>query len=131
MRTNIYTTLILLLATMSLAAAQEADSTRYPSIQVDGTLKNKYEYATETGNSRFSVRNSRIGVKGVINSFASYRAQLELSDNGNFKVLDLYGTLMPAEGLSLMLGQMGIPLFNSYITSPGTMMFPNRAFIGK
>lgn len=131
MRTNIYTTLILLLTTMSLATAQEADSTRYPSIQVDGTLKNKYEYATETGNSRFSVRNSRIGVKGVINSFASYRAQLELSDNGDFKVLDLYGTLMPAEGLNLMLGQMGIPLFNSYITSPGSMMFANRAFIGK
>ncbi|HPR20959.1 MAG TPA: hypothetical protein PLH60_10475, partial [Proteiniphilum sp.] len=70
-------------------------------------------------------------VKGGINSFASYRAQLELSDNGDFKVLDLYGTLVPVEGLSLTLGQMGIPLFNSYITTPATMMFANRAFIGK
>ena len=130
MRTNILT-IVFLLFTAFPMMAEEADSTRYPSIQVDGTLKNKYEYATKTDNSRFSVRNSRIGVKGAINSFASYRAQLELSDNGDFKVLDLYGTLMPAERLSLMLGQMGIPLFNSYITTPATMMFANRAFIGK
>lgn len=123
--------ILLLFFITATLTAQDADSTNYPSIQVDGTLKNKYEYATETGNSRFSVRNSRIGIKGGINSFASYRAQLELSDNGNFKVLDLYGTLMPVEGLSLTLGQMGIPLFNSYITTPATMMFANRAFIGK
>ncbi|MFA5734957.1 MAG: hypothetical protein WC904_08220 [Proteiniphilum sp.] len=130
MRIIHYTILLLSLISFRLTA-EEADSTRYPSIHVDGTLKNKYEYATETGNSRFSVRNSRIGVKGIINSFASYRAQLELSDNGDFKVLDLSGTLSPAEGLSFTLGQTGIPLFNSYITTPATMMFANRAFIGK
>ncbi|MDD2513337.1 MAG: hypothetical protein PHS71_08830 [Proteiniphilum sp.] len=130
MRTNILTIFILLFTTFPMMA-EVADSTRYPSIELDGTLKNKYEYATETDNSRFSVRSSRIGIKGDINNFASYRAQLELSDNGDFKVLDLYGTLMPVEGLSFSLGQMGIPLFNSYITTPATMMFANRAFIGK
>ncbi|MDD2328262.1 MAG: hypothetical protein PHZ13_08110 [bacterium] len=130
MRTTLYLIFFLLLTSFDLTA-EEADSTRYPAHQVDGSLKNKYEYASETGNSRFSVRNSRIGIKGVINNFASYRAQLELSDNGDFKVLDLSGTLSPLDGLHITLGQTGIPLFNSYITTPATMMFANRAFIGK
>jgi len=81
--------------------------------------------------SRFSVRNSRIGVLGNINTFASYRVQIELSNEGKFSVLDLSGTLKPMDGLSLTLGQTSIPLFNSYIVSPAEMMFANRAFLGK
>jgi len=54
--------------------------------------------------SRFSVRNSRIGVLGNINTFASYRVQVELSNEGKFSVLDLSGTLKPMDGLSLTLG---------------------------
>ncbi|HOO96114.1 MAG TPA: hypothetical protein PLH35_10690, partial [Proteiniphilum sp.] len=38
--------LLLFIKTLTLTA-QDADSTNYPSIQVDGTLKNKYEYASE------------------------------------------------------------------------------------
>ena len=130
MRTLHLLTLLLLVASFSLQA-QEGDTLSYPGIMFDGTLKNKFEHASETGMSRFSVRNSRIGAKGIINPFSSFRVQIELSDNGDFKVLDLSGTLKPLEGLSLTLGQTGIPLFNSYITTPGTMMFANRAFLGK
>lgn len=114
-----------------LVAAQETRSVRYPTFQVDGTMKNKFEYASETGNSRFSVRNSRLGVRGYFTPFVSYRGQVELSDNGNFKVLDLYGSFEPVEGLSLSVGQIGIPLFNSYAISPGSLMFANRTFLGK
>jgi hypothetical protein len=112
-------------------SAQETDSIVYPNFKVDGTLKNKFEYAPKSGMSRFSVRNSRIGVAGSINSYSDYRVQVELSNEGKFSVLDLSGTLKPVEGLSLTLGQTSIPLFNSYIVTPGTMMFANRAFIGK
>lgn len=111
--------------------AQEAETPTYPNFKVDGTLKNKFEHASETGMSRFSVRNSRIGVAGNINPYSAYRVQVELSNEGKFSVLDLSGTLKPIEGLSLTLGQTSIPLFNSYIVSPGTMMFANRAFLGK
>ncbi len=114
-----------------LLSAQESNSSLYPNFRVDGTLKNKFEYASETGMSRFSVRNSRIGVAGNINPYSAYRVQLELSNEGKFSVLDLSGTLNPIEGLSLTLGQTSIPLFNSYIVTPGTMMFANRAFLGK
>lgn len=112
-------------------SAQETDTDSYPNFTVDGTLKNKFEYATGTDVSRFTVRNSRIGIKGNINTFSSYRAQVELSDEGKFKVLDLSGTISPVEGLSFTMGQTSIPLFNNYIVSPSEMMFANRAFLGK
>ena len=111
--------------------AQISDSVSYPNFKMDGTLKNKFERASDTGMSRFSVRNSRIGVKGDINSYASYRVQVELSNEGKFSVLDLSGTLEPIEDFTLTLGQTSIPLFNSYIVSPSEMMFANRAFLGK
>ncbi len=114
-----------------LVSAQEADSVRYPTFKVDGTMKNKFEYAPEIGSSRFSVRNSRIGVRGYLTPSFSYRGQIELSDNGSFKVLDLYGSFEPIQGLLLSLGQTSIPLFNSYVVSPGSLMFANRTFIGK
>jgi hypothetical protein len=130
MRTLHLFTLLLLIASISVQA-QESDTISYPVIKFDGTLKNKFEHASETGMSRFSVRNSRIGAKGIINPYSSFRVQIELSDEGDFKVLDLSGTLEPLEGLSFTLGQTSIPLFNSYIVTPGTMMFANRAFLGK
>ena len=130
MRTLHLLTLLLLFSSSTLSG-QVTDTLSYPRIKFDGTLKNKFEYASETGMSRFSVRNSRIGAKGIINPYSSFRVQIELSDNGDFKVLDLSGTVKPIAGLSFTLGQTGIPLFNSYIVTPGTMMFANRAFLGK
>ncbi len=99
--------------------------------KLDGALKNKFEYATETGTSRFSVRNSRVGITGDIDGVYGYRVQVELSDEGQFKPLDLSATIKPVKGLSFTLGQTSIPLFNTYIVSPNEMMFANRAFIGK
>ncbi len=81
--------------------------------------------------SRFSVRNSRVGIRGNINSYSGYRVQIEFSDEGQFKVLDLSGTLKPAKGLSITMGQTSIPLFNSYVVSPSQTMFANRTFLGK
>lgn len=123
--------IVLLLSSLAKLHAQEADLLATPTYTIDGTLKNKFEYAPENNTSRFSVRNSRIGLAGIINDYSSYRLQIELSNEGKFSVLDLSGTLTPMEGLSFTLGQTSIPLFNSYIVSPGPMMFANRAFIGK
>lgn len=107
------------------------DNISYPSFKFDGILKNKFEYATENNKSRFSVRNSRLGISGKITPVVDYRAQVELSNEGKFDVLDLYGSFKPIDGLTLRLGQTGIPIHNSYVTNPGKMMFANRAFIGK
>lgn len=111
--------------------SQDSDLVSYPNFKLDGTLKNKYEYASDTGMSRFTVRNSRIGARGNINSFSSYRVQVELSDEGKFKVLDLSGTFSPVNGLSFTFGQTSIPLFNNYTVSPSETMFANRTFLAK
>ncbi len=126
-----FTLLLLFVFIFSTGYSQESDSTASYTIKVDGTLKNKFEHASDTNMSRFSVRNSRVGISGDIDNTYAYRAQVELSDEGEFKVLDLSGTLKPIEGLSFTLGQTSIPLFNNYIVSPGEMMFANRAFLGK
>jgi len=110
--------------------SQEKES-MYPFFRFDGVLKTKFEYAPPVGTSRFSVRNSRLGVSGKIYPKVDYRAQVELSNEGKFQVLDLSGTLRPIEGLSLTIGQTSIPIFNSYTTNPGTMMFANRTFLAK
>lgn len=99
--------------------------------QPDMVLKGKYEFNTDNGKSRFSVRNTRVGLKGKFAPFMSYRLQLELSDNGSFKVLDLYAKFTPVKGLDIIAGQGSVPIFNGYTTSPGSLMFSNRPFIGK
>lgn len=101
------------------------------SIDYFGTLKAKYELDTETGMSRFSVRNSRIGIKGNLTHYTSYKFQLELSNNGEFRVLDLFGTLQLTPQLTVSLGQVSLPIYNGYTISPGELMFANRPFIGK
>jgi hypothetical protein len=128
MRTNLLLLIFGFLITTTMIAQ---NTVTYPSFKIDGTLKNKYEYAPESNMSRFSIRNTRLGVKGDINSFSSYRAEVELSDEGKFKVLDLSGTITPVKGLSFTMGQTSIPLYNSYVVSPSDMMFANRAFLGK
>lgn len=124
-------TLLFLFSSLFLFSQEATGVSAYPDYKVYGTLKNKFEYATGPGTSRFSVRNSRIGVAGNINTYSSYKVQVELSNEGKFSVLDLSGTLKPIDGLSLTLGQTSIPLFNSYIVDPFLMMFANRAFLGK
>lgn len=121
----------LLCSFTTILSAQEANSVKFPTFKVDGNMKNKVEYATKTNHTRFSVRNSRLGISGYLTDFVSYRGQIELSDNGAFKVLDLSGSLLPLKGLKLTLGQTSIPLFNSYTVAPSELMFANRPFIGK
>ncbi len=97
----------------------------------DASIKTKYEYASQTKMSRFSVRNSRMGISGLITDPVKYRVQIELSSEGKFEVLDLNGTINLFKGFSVTLGQTSLPLFNSYITTPSQMLFANRAFVGK
>ena len=97
-------------------------------IKFDGSLKTKFEYATETSRSRFSVRNSRMGLSGNPFNKLSYRIQVELSNQGKFEVLDLSATIEPIPNLKFTLGQTSIPLYNSYQTTPAQMLFANRSF---
>ena len=94
-------------------------------------FKGRYELGTESGDSRFALRNSRVGVQGDLSKQISYKFMVDFSDNGKLRVLDLYATIKPVKGLKLTFGQGGLPIFNSYTTSPNSIDFANRPFIGK
>lgn len=126
MRLKHITITILLFIGSAITFAQSGDSLRW--IRFDGSLKTKFEYATETARSRFSVRNSRMGISGNPFERISYRVQVELSNQGKFEVLDMSATIEPIKNLTFTLGQTSIPLYNSYQTTPSQMLFANRAF---
>ena len=94
-------------------------------------LKTKYELGTEDGYSRFTVRNSRLGVQGDLNSNFAYKFMVDWAADGKFSVLDLYATYKPSERLSFTLGQQGLSLYNSWTTSPNAIDYVNRPFVGK
>ncbi len=136
---SIFRNILLLIMTCvpSLTFAQTKDSTvaTLPTIlktsKFDGVIKTKLEVSTEEGVMRFNVRNSRLGVRGDIGEYLSYRVQVELSNEGTFSPLDLYGILKPTKNLTFNFGQTHVPFENNYIITPAEMMFANRAFIGK
>lgn len=123
-----FLTIIAITVTGTLSAFR-ADTTKF--IKFDGSLKTRFEYATETNVSRFTVRNSRMGLSGNIIDEISYRAHIELSNEGKFEVLDMYASIKPVKNLSVSLGQMQIPIYNSYQTAPAQMLFANRTFMAK
>ena len=94
-------------------------------------LKTKYELGTEDGYSRFTVRNSRLGVQGDLNSKFTYKFMVDWAADGKFSVLDLYATYKPFKRLSFTLGQQGLSLYNSWTISPNALDYVNRPFVGK
>ncbi len=98
---------------------------------IDGSLKTKVEFNTEQGNMRFEVRNARFGAKGKVNNVVSYRAEIDLSDEGKVKMLDAYVQLTPFKNLDLYLGQRKVPFGTDYLRSPVDNIFANRSFVAK
>jgi hypothetical protein len=58
--------------------------------EIHGTIRGKYEYQTETSESRFEVRNARFSVSGNVHPIVAYKAEIDLSDEGSIKMLDAY-----------------------------------------
>jgi hypothetical protein len=118
----------MLLLLPSVMAAQPRDTTRW---NLDGTLKTKFEWGVNSGDVRFNLRNSRIGLAGNLNRYAAYRVQVELSNEGKFDLLDGFVALSLLERGGIRLGQSSVPFDNAYIITPAQSMFANRAFVGK
>ncbi len=98
---------------------------------LDGILKTKIEYDLDNSKMRFEVRNARFGVKGKINDFMSYKAELDLNDEGKIKMLDAYVRFTPVSNLDLYLGQRKIPFSSDYMRNPAENIFANRSFLTK
>jgi len=58
-------------------------------------IKTDYEWNTQTGKQRFVVRNARLGLRGDVNPYINYQMELDLSDEGVFRVLSAFAVFKP------------------------------------
>lgn len=99
--------------------------------EVHGTIRTKFEYQTEMAAIRFEVRNARISITGNVLPIVAYKAEVDLSDEGQIKMLDAYARLFPVKHLTVTAGQMRVPFTIDAHRSPHQQYFANRSFIAK
>lgn len=99
--------------------------------EVHGTIRGKYEYQIQEGEGRFEVRNARISFTGKVLPEVNYKAEIDLSDEGNIKMLDAYTRLTPVKRLNFTIGQFRVPFTIDAHRSPHQQYFANRSFIAK
>ncbi len=118
-----------------LAVQAEADSANSvkPAYlpEIHGTIRAKYEYQPQISAGRFEVRNARFCLEGRILPFVSYKAEIDLSDEGSIKMLDAYGRYSAMKNGCFTIGQMRVPFTIDAHRSPHQQYFANRSFIAK
>lgn len=101
------------------------------TMKIGGTIRSKYEYQTEEGEGRFEVRTARINVVGNVAPSVSYKAEIDLCDEGKIKMLDAYTRISPWKTLQFTIGQERVPFTIDAHRSPYQQYFANRSFIAK
>ena len=99
--------------------------------EVHGTIRAKYEYQTGMGAGRFEVRTARVSLTGNVLPKVAYKAEIDLSDEGQIKMLDAYARLFPLKDFTITAGQMRVPFTIDAHRSPHEQYFANRSFIAK
>ncbi len=116
------------------AQAQETKNVTGPTdfiSEVHATVRAKYEYQPETDKGRFEVRNARLSAEGFIIPTVGFKAEIDLSDEGNIRMLDAYANMRAARSLKITAGQMRVPFTIDAHRSPHLQYFANRSFIAK
>lgn len=96
---------------------------------IHGTLRPRYELLTDSGESRFQVRNARLTIDGRIAPQIDYFAQVDLCAKGSFMPLDFWVRIGITKGLRLQAGQFRMPFGVDMFRAPHTYFFSNRAFM--
>lgn len=73
-----------------LAAVRLSGQTSDRKLRLGGTIRAKYEWQTREDKGRFQVRTARLNVAGQVNPAVSYKAEVDLCDEGEIKMLDAY-----------------------------------------
>lgn len=120
---------VLIMAGMCICTSAIAQDDYRP--EVHGTLRGKYEYQTVREEGRFEVRNARFSLTGKVAEAVSYKAEIDLSDEGQIKMLDAYTRIAPCNSLGITIGQMRVPFTIDAHRSPHQQYFANRSFIAK
>lgn len=111
-----------------LASAQETVDYK-PNIH--GVVRSRWEMETESGDSRFQVRNARLTVDGHIAKPIDYFIQVDASDRGVMKFLDAWARISLADGLQIQAGQFRMPFGVDPLRAPANYIFANRSYLGK
>lgn len=109
--------------------SQEKEVDYRPDIH--GAIRGRWEVETESGNSRFQVRNARLSLDGKIAPSIDYFLQTDLCDRGSIKVLDVFGRFSVIKGLQIQAGQFRMPFAVDPTKGPQNYIFANRSFMGK
>jgi hypothetical protein len=96
-----------------------------------GVFRGRWELATESGDSRFQVRNARVNISGRVAPFASYFAQVDLCDRGKLKFLDAWAKVNATKDVAIQAGQFKVPFGTDNLRAIGDYFFVNRPFVGK
>lgn len=99
--------------------------------KINGTIRAKYEYQPEDNKGRFEVRNARVSVQGNVAKNVSYKAEIDLSDEGRIRMLDAFTAIKPFPKTSFLLGHTRVPFTIDAHRSPHLRYFANRSFIAK
>lgn len=98
-------------------------------LKFDGYMKLRNEYDTGDGNYRFVAKNLRMGIRGDVTDFLSYRVQFDLAHK--FTMLDAYAAFKPLKGMQITFGQNVIPFFNIPSITPGMLWFSDAPLFTK
>lgn len=99
--------------------------------EIHGTVRGKYEYQPQMQEGRFQVRNARVSISGDLSRVVSYKAEIDLCDEGVLKMLDAYARFNITPNLHFTIGQMRVPFTIDAHRSPHQQYFANRSFIAK
>ena len=77
------------------------------------------------------MRNARFSLTGHVLPAVGYKAEVDLSDEGEIKMLDAFAKFSPIEKAGFAIGQMRVPFTIDAHRSPHTQYFANRSFIAK
>ena len=98
---------------------------------VHGTIRSRFEVATESGDYRFQVRNARVSIDGMVAPSINYYINTDFCDRGKIKILDVWARMRIMQGLSIQAGQFRMPFGVDPFRGPNSYYFANRSFIGK
>lgn len=122
--------LAMLISVGVATAAEEASKMSYVPV-FHGAIRARYEMDTETGASRFQVRNARLSLTGKIFPSVDYFAQTDLCDRGSMKILDAWARVGIVNGLSVQAGQFRMPFGIDPFRAPNNYIFANRSFMAR
>lgn len=123
---------IILLQIFVVGVAAESVDEKFSYMpNIHGVLRSRYEISTESGESRFQVRNARMSIDGKVAPEIDYFMQVDLCDQGSIKPLDFWARLKIAKGFKVQVGQFRMPFGVEPFRAPHNYIFSNRSFIGK